>query len=215
MENKLLKHISSTLPKTKLDNVINKFQALKEKSNNFDKIFENDKMILSDNLIDIFYDFLYSFKGIMESVNLNDFSNELDDLPSDNEIKFWKKIILNIKSIKVINSQTLFLKNMEIDDFNDLITHTFNHYIMYNSITKEYKQWDKIKIRIAEKTIKTFLHCMILDFNDLDTALYYDLHLRFEFSKEKYQIIWDLCEKNKLYLMMKQITESIYSEEDE
>jgi len=97
-----------------------------------------------------------------------------------------------------------------IDKFYDLIEYTFNRHILYNNIIKEYKEWDREKIKIVEKTINTFLQCMIIDFNDLDTAIY-DLDLRFQFGREKYQFIWNLCEKNKQYLMMKQIINSLNS----
>jgi len=210
MENKLLKYITSDAQKDKVDDVIDKLFLLKNVSHNFNDIIENEKIMLDYKTLDLFYDFLYAFKKIYTSVNLENFIDELDEITSDNEITFWKNILKSFNNIKIIEVQTVFLREMNIDKFYDLIEYTFNRHILYNNIIKEYKEWDREKIKIVEKTINTFLQCMIIDFNDLDTAIY-DLDLRFQFGREKYQFIWNLCEKNKQYLMMKQIINSLNS----
>lgn len=49
---------------------------------------------------------------------------------------------------------------------------------------------------------------MIDDFKNFEITIY-DLNLRFNFDKEKYEYIWNLCEQNKNYLMLKNITEKL------
>lgn len=210
MENKLLKYILPDAQKSKIDVVIEKLLLLKKETNNFNDIVKDEKIVLNYKALDLFYNFLYAYKEIYTFVNTGDFLDELDKLDYDNEIIFWKSIIKSFNQIRITNSQTLFLREMNIDVFSDLVEYTFNRHVLYQNIIKEYKEWDREKIKITEKTINTFLQCMIVDFNDLDTALY-DLDLRFQFSREKYEFIWNLCEKNKMYLMMKQITELLYS----
>lgn len=213
MEDKLLKYLTSDIQKEKIDDVVNKFIILKKVSQNFKSLFEDNEIVLNQKTMEPFYNFLYSFREIYESINMEDFSKDLDKLPPDIENSFWKNIIENFNYLKVIKAQTSFLREMNIESFSDLMAYTFDNYIMCNGILKKYKEWDINKIRIAERTINTFLKFIIFDFNNFETALY-DLDLRFQFSKEKYQFIWDLFEKNKLYLMMKQIIESPYAEED-
>lgn len=208
MENLLKKYISQNVQKELLEDVINKLQILKEKTDNLNRLFKNQKMALDLKTIEPFYNFLHAYHKICDMVNQTEFIKELETVSSGNEIEFWNSIFQYFEVSKIAESETVFLREMDFNDFKDLVSYTFNANILHESFLKDYKEWDSEKINITRRTINTFLYHIIDDFLDFDTSIYI-LDIKFQFSNEKYKYIWELCEKNKMYLMLKNITEQV------
>lgn len=208
MEDYLLNYLKTNNPTYLIIDLIEKLKILKNETNNFSEIIKEQKIVLNYKTIKIFYDFLYAFKKVYKSINFEELLSETQKIESDIELKFWNNIIKNFIQVKIIEDQTKFLKELDFEKFKDLIEHTFNNYILYNGIISDYKDWNRDDVKIAKKTINTFLECVVTDFNNYETVIF-DLDYKLEFSNEKYQYIWYLCEKNKMYLIMKNLTEKI------
>ncbi len=204
----LKKYISSDVQEETVKDVIDKIVNLKKVSENLNSLIKETKISLTPKTFHPFYDFLYTYYKIYGSVDKYDFLEELKATAADIEITFWNSIIGYFDFVKIVEEQTSFLREMNTIDFQDLISYTFNNNILHNSIIEPYKKWDIEKINITRRTINTFLSCMINDFDNFDSVIY-DLNLRFQFDEEKYKYIWNLCEQNKMYLMIKNITEKL------
>lgn len=204
----LIKYISPTVQKELVDDAVKKFQILKEESENLNRFFRTKKMMLDFKTIEPFYDFLYAFHKICDMVDQKEFIKEIENVSSGNEIEFWNSIFQYFEGVKIAETETIFLRNMDIENFKDLVTHTFDTNILRECFLKNYKGWNKEEVNITRRTINTFLYKMVDEFYDFDTAIYI-LDIKFQFSKEKYQYIWELCEKNKMYLMLKNLTEMV------
>lgn len=217
MEQQLLKkYITSKASNELFEDAIDKLNKLKKQTDNFKIILKNKKIILTYKNRKLFSDFLYSFYCIYKFINIDGFITELKDTSSESEMFFWNSVIDYVESSNISNKETTFLREMDIDKFKDLVMFIFNKNILYNGYLEEYKEWDIEKIKVTWKTLNTFLYNMIDEFNDLE-SLQFDLNIKFKFNKEKYEYIWNLCEQNKIYLMLKNITEKLnmeYYDED-
>ena len=208
MENILINNLSSCTSTELINDVIEKITLLKKESSNFDNLIKDKRIFINSETRYLFYNFLDSFYNIYIFLETDDFLRDLKDNSSENEISFWDNIINFFKFINTVETQTSFLKEMNYDEFCDLISYTFQNHIMYNDFIKQYKNWNNDQINATKKTINTFLTSMLFNFNSLDVSLY-DLNIRFHFTKDKYEYIWKLCEENKIYLMLKNITERL------
>lgn len=218
MENILIKYISKSAQENLINNTIIKLQILKKESNNFNELFKGQKIFLNSKTIEPFYDFIHAYSEIYNMVDKDNFLGEAEQTMSDNEIDFWNSVFRYFDQVKVAREETKFLRELDIDSFKDLVLHTFNMNILHEGFTRNYKEWNKEKIKIVQRTIRTFLSSILDDFNDYETVIYF-LDIKFKFNKEKYSFIWELCEQNKTYLMLKNITETLnylyyYSEKD-
>ena len=73
---------------------------------------------------------------------------------------------------------------------------------------KNYKKWNTDEINVVRKSINTILSYMINAFESTTTA-FSDAKMRFDFAKAQFDFIWKLCERDKMYLMLKNITEKL------
>ncbi len=73
---------------------------------------------------------------------------------------------------------------------------------------KNYKKWNTDEINVVRKSINTILSYMINAFESTTTA-FSDAKMRFDFTKAQFDFIWKLCERDKMYLMLKNITEKL------
>ena len=208
MENLLVKYISHNIQKDLIDDTLNKLSILKAESDNLNNLIKNEKISFDSKTIKPFYNFLYAYYKICDSVNKTEFITELEKVSSGNEVEFWKSIINFFDRTKIAEAETAFLKEMNILDFKDLISHTFKTNVLYGSFLTNYKNWSQEQVNIARRTINTFLYSMIQHFNDYTTTIYI-MDIKFHFEEEKYKYIWELCEKDKIYLMLKNITETL------
>lgn len=190
------------------NSLIKNYGKLKSLSNNFNDLIEDEVIKLNYKTEKIFYDFLLDFNDIYPCFDTNKFEEVLTEKYHGKEAFFLKNVCQYSELNKLIREQTKFLRILKDDEFEDLISYTFNNCILYNSIIEQYKAWTASDVNIVRKTINTILSSVINDFEDFNMA-FLEAKIRFEFSDYQFKFIWDLCEKNKIYLMLKNITEKI------
>lgn len=210
MGNYLLKYIMGG-EEEQVKKVFDRLSILKGRTDNFNKLIKDDNIILGSEVVGVFYDFLYAYSEIYDYMDNNKLLEEVKKTFSNNEIVFWNSVIQYFDITKIIRNQTVFLKNMQMSEFTDIVSYTFQNYICYNGSIKKYKKWNEDEIKITIRTINTFLECAIDDFTNFEDTVY-TLDLRFQFGKEKYEYIWNMFKEVKLYLMLKNITEKLNKE---
>lgn len=208
MEQILKKYINGQIRDEIFLSFTKNYNILKERSNQFADIIKDGNITINSKFFDLFYDFIFSYDKIRMSIKTNEFIDELNEFASDNELYFWNSVIEYFDFIDIVKEKTNFLADMDFSSFQDVVSYTFNNNILHNNFVKEYKSWDKEQVRTVQKTINTVLSSMIGDFYDYKTTTH-DFKMKFGFEEEKYKYIWDLCEKNKVYLMLKNITEKL------
>lgn len=209
----LSKYLISTIRMEDIDIVISKYEHFKKETNTFSDIIRDDEICMTSNSNrQLFLDFLNSYNKISESINMKKFIEDTEDSFAGNEIIFWNTIIEYFEYCNSVKVQTSFLKKMNMNDFQDLVLYTFNRNIKFNNFISEYKTWNIEHIRIVYRLINTILSEMIDEFHDFETAIS-DYNFRFDLETEKYQFIWNLCEENRIYLMLKNIQETLYEKD--
>ena len=208
----LEKYIIATSNVESIENMLNRYRKLKKETNDFSDIVEDEDVYISSNTVQqLFLDFLNSYDLIHKSINMREVIENIENSFSGNEFIFWSTIIEYFEFCDSVRNQTNFLKELDIVAFQDLILYTFNRNIKFNNFIKEYKSWSTDEIRAVYKLINTILYEMIEEFHDFETMIS-DFNLKFDLEIEKYQYIWNLCEENKTYLMLKNIQETLNKE---
>lgn len=208
MGQSITKYISASVSQEILNSITSKLETLKKSTKNFSKLINHGKISLSSDNIMEFYDFLHSYSEVHSFVDSSKFIHEIENTSTETELLFWNAIISYFDFANTVLSQTCFLREMNFENFCDIVKYTFENYILCDNLISKDKTWNKDEIMITRKTIGTFLTNMTEKFYNFETTIY-DLDMMFHFSTEKYQFIWELCERNKIYLMLKNITEKL------
>ena len=212
-EGKLMKKIiksiiSNEAPKDNADKFIKCYEDLKEESNNFEDLVYDGKIKLNYKTEKTFYDFLFVFNDLFPYMDTKKLEEEINLSDYDREASFFKIVFQYLAFNKIVKRQTDFLRRLKTDEFEDLIERTYNNYVLNNSVIKNYKKWNTDEINVVRKSINTILSYMINAFESTTTA-FSDAKMRFDFTKAQFDFIWKLCERDKMYLMLKNITEKL------
>lgn len=208
MEKIIKSIISNDASKDNVEKLIKYYETLKKESNNFDDLVGDEKIKLNYKTEKIFYDFLFAFNDVFLYMNTNKFEEEINQSNHSKESIFFKIVLEYFEYNQFVKNQTNFLRILEIDEFEDLVEHTFNNYILFNGIINNYKKWNTNEINVVRKFINTILSYMIDQF-DNTTVAFLETKIKFDFTERQFDFVWNLCEKNKKYLMLKNITEKL------
>lgn len=205
----LRKHLKDMPDEYLIDDIIKKYDELKSGSNNFDDIIQNDKLNIDLEKLLSYYKFLFACLKIYNSIDQESFLKEVNLVYEKNETIFWKEVFEYLTYCVSAQDDTKFLRDMGVEDFTSLVEYTFYNRILKNSFVNLGK-WPIEEIASCKKTINTFLYRMIIDAYDFESLVVH-MDLLFQFGKKKYEIIWNLCEKYKSELVMKEIINELCS----
>ena len=208
MEKIIRSVISKEAPENIVKELIKYYEIIKTESNNFDNLVDDEKIKLNYKTENIFYEFLFLFNETFPYVDSKKIEEEINKKLYDKEATFFKIVLEYIEFNNIVKNETNFLRELNSDEFEDLVEYAFNNYILYNGTINSYKKWNIGEINILRKTLNTILSNMIDDFENPSTA-FLETRMKFDFTQQQFNFIWSLCEKNKIFLMLKNITEKL------
>lgn len=189
------------------------FNQLYDKSNkDLDQLVINESIMIPASFDDEFSDLLKDFLNEITDICLENENVEIvNELPHDENAEHfleWVDEYINLK-IQSIN-ETLFLRKMSLDEFEQITRYCYENYVVYDSdrelVSQMNNNWTVGQIEILRKVLLTVAEMKVLSFYPRNRILK-KINELFKMTEKQGDILIDLISSDEdrlwKYLMFK------------